>query len=350
MKKLALITTALIVLAQLGWLSVQYDTFTREINASPTIWVRGEQLMGSVRPAILKTPVDPASPLLGKSLWWDKSFREALHTQVCNVGIPIIHNVGNRTHQTVGHITSPSHLPDNFPTRPMPGAEVQGALELGSECGGIFWCVGRSRLFGHALFSAPRRLAAFWKKGEDGLWSIQRLEAPGSSEDTPREGEQRGWAQLSMSPGWSRIYYIQKEDGSLSLCPIMWHITPLNQDSDDADTINYFLPESADRNALQAWRQLPPDIPTSIELVMRPKHPIFARRVFIDGKPYENVIKDMIAGKGGPLATKEAETTTCNKTATEPTTETPSPAAAATPEPPAQEPTEQETPAAPTAE
>lgn len=138
MKKIAPIFVVLIVLAQLAWLSVKYDTCARELAEAPRILVRGTPRGAGVSIVHTRTQLGGDDGFFGNSLWWDaekwKSRVEAAKLDL-----------------------TPREKPS------------EDALEL--------------------IPGDRPKLAGFWKPGADGLWQLCRVAAPGSAEDCCRHGE-----------------------------------------------------------------------------------------------------------------------------------------------------------------
>lgn len=143
------VLVAIIILAQLGWLAVNYSTYAENLANAPRIRVRAE--FNKAGNACVKgeaLELSPDSPHLGKSIWWAAD-------------------------------TFKGHQDETaIPARENPGDAVQGAMKL---------CDSSWRM----------KFSVIWSKQADGLWDY-RLEARGSSEDIIGEGQYRTEGQLSF--------------------------------------------------------------------------------------------------------------------------------------------------------
>ena len=261
MKKLASLLLVFIILAQLGWLSVRYDTLSHELNTAPHIIIRvdnKEFYLSSFWPAKVVRQVTADDAFFGKSLWWDTRWQGWINGLIYNEELSI---EGEET-----HITSPNELANTFPLRPQPGEEVTGALEIKPNVGYVF--------------------AGFWKKGEDGLWELCRIEAIDSSEDKAREGEQRLYVKMSMDEENLTV----SRQGDKLVLKAAWEFTPC---AEDKDIIGYSMPERRDNLAVNQWCTQHPEAVLAVKVILRTKRPPLCQTLLIDGKPVAELIREI---------------------------------------------------------
>lgn len=266
--KLRSCLVALIILAQLGWLGYHYHFRTEELRAAPRITVKPFLTSyGSI--FCYKEDYNLTdSPLFGKSLWWD--------AEKWTINANFRHNDEEKDSSV-----------KPFTGRPAPGDEVQGALEL----------VPKQHHEGTELI-------AIWSKGEDGFWTF-RLEAPGSSEATPHEGEFSTRAML-----WSNgaIYtapadHPESKSYSVSLV-IHPFISPTREASSFSrynPSINFYM-NNDDRHVLRDWmrhatqKQLA-QLPCALDIALRESSPPMAVQASMFGLPIHEAILRIKEGK-----------------------------------------------------
>ena len=246
MKKISLILIVFIVLAQLAWLSVQYDTLSFELDNAPRVRVKGSFAWLSVRVTTTRSQLGGDDDFFGRSLWWDSERWEASM---------------RATQTTTEAAISPREKTD------------ESALEL--------------------IPHAYHKLAGFWKRGEDGLWQLCRVEAPGSKEATCRPGEV--YTPVSMYSTGSIKHDSAVIDLDLELGFAMSPDTSENNSS----RVEYALTPT-----LRRWMNAHPQNELTLEIALRDKRPPLATQLFIGGKPYAEVIKD-----AHPMETPDTE---CN--------------------------------------
>lgn len=232
MKKISLILVVFIVLAQLAWLSVQYDTLSFELDNAPRIRVKGSFAWLSVRVTTTRSQLGGDDDFFGRSLWWDS---ERWETSM------------RATQTSTEAAISPREKTD------------ESALEL--------------------LPHAYHKLAGFWKRGEDGIWQLCRVEAPGSKEATCRPGEV--YTPVSMYSSGSI-----KPDSAVIDLELAFAMSP------DTSENNRSRVEYALNPTLRRWMNAHPENELTLEIALRDKRPPLATQLFIGGKPYAEVIKD----------------------------------------------------------
>lgn len=225
MKKFSLVLVFLIVLAQLAWLCVQFDTLSFHLDNAPRMRVRAT-LRGLTICAI--SSVDKLrgdDALFGKSLWWDATeWTNIISTQE-------------------GALTSRDKQCDD-------------AQKLSP--------------------TSPKKLAGFWHADSEGLWRLCRIEAVGSSEDTCRPGELRTPLSRLTTPTFTHkngiVFIVADDDKADNLYAYSGY--ELN-----FDEVMHF----------EDWRRKHEDIPVVIELALRDNLPPIVTQFLIGGKPYHEV-------------------------------------------------------------
>lgn len=251
MKKASLILVALIVLAQLVWLGTQYFILNSELKNAPRIIVRCDTTYH--RSVVLPDQtvhLTPDSPLFGKSLWWDEAWIAYINGLIYSDSLSCYDNEARKLIK----ITSPSMLTRPLPTRPKPTHALKGMQEINP--------------------NVDTPLAAFWSKGEDGLWSITRLEAINSEEDTPRDGELRSEVILKFGSAYYAVDL--KKNGDLYEVQSVGKITHSNTSSTE-----YYIPETEDWSLVRQHGKN-----FSMEIVLRKDRAPYATQFFVDGVPY----------------------------------------------------------------
>lgn len=273
--KIRLYLVALIILAQLGWLSVRYFLLTDELEAAPRIIVKADLARYSTSPRMQQFYDDFS--LLGKSIWWDTAKWEPIFAENLRNPLSDQDDANNRRVQV------------SLANRPMPGDDVQGAIEL---------LPASERLIG-------TRLSALWTQGEDGIWTF-RLEAPGSSEDVLREGELRSTALVRPELACSKAGGIY--DVHLRIQPFVPEAVKSALMSRKNDVV--YLLNDDDARDLQAWlnahtQEVPKSLPCTIEIALREEgsRPI-AVQTYINGTPIHEAITRM---KNGTFALPKVE-------------------------------------------
>lgn len=166
MKKNArIILLFVVVAAQLLWLAIHYPLRRSELQTAPTLCLRCNENdpRDILRGDFIRLHFNLSLPLesAGKSIFWGKSLCEQLNTDSeWKNGKFVEYKVAN-------------------PLQPRL-AQAPDAMEITSK---------------HEFV----RVAAFWKKAEDGFHHLVRIEAPHSTADAPAPGELRClmWADIS---------------------------------------------------------------------------------------------------------------------------------------------------------
>lgn len=279
MKKLPLILVILIILAQLAWLSVQYDTLSFKLDNAPRILVKGTmqgRLAGvGVRAVTTRSQLRGDDPFFGSSLWWDAERWQR------NVEAP----EGCFTSRAKAHADS---------------------LEL-------------------TPYSV-QKLAGFWQRGEDGFWQLCRVAAPDSAEATCRPGEVH--LPVLLHHGSTFTAQDSVELGlEFSLCTRgrSWE--------------EYELPDLTESSALKHWEEQHPESPIALEIALRGNcRPPIITRLLVGGKPYTEmrprILQEYFAPKKNTTPPPaEPAASTAAPAEPEPPAETTEPEPPAEPEP-----------------
>lgn len=308
--KFRLTLVALIVAAQLGWIAFDYLRNTAVLADSPSVIIPADfpSYCGQdIAPAdsFITLELKPDNPRLGKSIWWT------------------VEGVKDAQPVTL--------------SRPAPGAEVQGAVELHYNHAhyNITYLKGGKEI---DRDDYSRTFSVIWSKGPDGVWDY-RLEARGSTEDKLREGELRTLASCSYSFGSSSEMprlrmYLFGQDG------VRYHHTPEYRITGDSRRIFEEWLSSTDRKPQY-----------TMEVALRENDAPLATQFYVDGRPWGEVIRDIKQGDytqppAAPQADAPQPPATPAEPAAEPTPEPPAEAPADTAEPPAPETTAESTPTA----
>ncbi|MDO5450110.1 MAG: GDYXXLXY domain-containing protein, partial [Akkermansia sp.] len=233
----------LIVAAQAAYLVYSYLRQEEVLANSPVLKLRVKQYdprdlfrgnYCSIDAEILEVPL--SSPVIGNSLYWEPSQFEKLK----------VHYYGENDEW--------ERYADYFPEHP----KADSAVEIN--------------------LCETTRLAVFWAAGDDGIHVPARIEYPGSAEDSPREDEIR-----TLMDCWARVdsdadpHFILKGRFIHS----RWHIKYFISDDTTPDKFN--LPQN--------WH---PDY--TLDLAYRSTDDgIIPLRLFIDGKPYADAMRELPA-------------------------------------------------------
>lgn len=137
------------------------------------------------------------SPLFGRSLYWQGGeWQKHIDERANTNNVYIRGSQGGNTGNKIG--SAAELLP--FAHRPYP-ADVQGAKRI--------------------PLQGSVDLAVFWRQGADDLHEIARLEARGSSEDTPREGEWRTLGELQTDTNYVYDVWAVKEGDHYKPLPLV---------------------------------------------------------------------------------------------------------------------------------
>lgn len=238
---------ALLVVAQLLWLAWRNYCAQTELANAPRIVLPAQRERHIVNP-ILDFHLRDAE-IFGDSLWW-----------------------GERLSDRPYRYATPDDDEKGLAPRPCPEGMEDTAQELVHPD------------------AAQQTLAVFWRRGEDGSW-IPRLEAAGSPQDVPREGEVR----CEGSVGFLDLI---KKDGVL--VDVVVRLTSCTLDMQHEATPNahkklraYLSSHSLDAiNKLRADNRKV-DISYSMEIALRKNAPPIITQVFLNDVP-EHEAADMI--------------------------------------------------------
>ena len=193
------------------------------------------------------------SPLIGRSIWWEKDDWQKLIDE---------------------RAESASSL-QPFEGRPAPPPEIT-----------------KARCF-HPGQELP--VAVFWREGEDGMHTISRIEARGSSEDVPREGELRTSGELYADSTYGYVDSVRRGE---QLVPAPFaHV--FIETRYVAGSVR-FHPTRSERKLLRRWGHGHTDPDYVMEVLLPPGKSPVARQIFIDGHPYEEGLEYMRRGEFPP--------------------------------------------------
>lgn len=217
------------------------------------------------------TPRLADTPFFGRSLWWGDDWQQHVNARAEAGLVHLIEDAG----KTVGSAEALAPMP----LRPAPGAEVRGARRIPTEG------------------SVP--VAVFWRKGEDALHTICRIEARGSSEDSPREGELRTLGELQTDKLYDYDVWAEREGGQLLPRPFVSLFIEAKEHSGAHPFITYPLTR-AELRTLRAWRRGYADPDYTMELALPPGESPVPTALFINGHPLEAGLSYMRRGHFPP--------------------------------------------------
>ncbi len=193
------------------------------------------------------------SPLIGRSIWWEKDDWQKL--------------INKRAE-------SASSL-QPFEGRPAPPPEIT-----------------KARCF-HPGQELP--VAVFWREGENGMHTISRIEARGSSEDVAREGELRTRGELYADSTYGYVDSVRRGE---QLIPAPFaHVFIETQ---YVAGCVLFHPTRRERKLLRRWGHGHSDPDYVMEVLLPPGESPVARQMFINGHPYEEGLEYMRRGEFPP--------------------------------------------------
>ena len=193
------------------------------------------------------------SPLIGQSIWWEKDDWQKLI---------------NRRAEFAASLQP-------FEERPAPPPEIT-----------------KARCF-HPGQELP--VAVFWREGENGMHTISRIEARGSSEDVPREGELRTRGELYADSTYGDVDSVRRGE-QLIPAPIAHVFIETHY----VDGSVLFHPTRSERKLLRRWGHGHSDPDYVMEVLLPPGKSPVARQIFINGHPYEEGLEYMRRGEFPP--------------------------------------------------
>lgn len=260
MNKIALSFLAAVLVGQLSWLGISYHARVREIAESPHILVeveqydprdlfRGDYVNLSFREAI---PLQPDEPRLGRSLCWEKG------------------SVGDWLRN------SNEYQQIEYAAREKQGDSVP-------------------------LNSYATPLAAFVRKGEDGLSRICRVEAWGSREDVCREGERRLPTRMHAIFRVEEVVVGKDAEGKE-----VYEGMPICRLSADA-ALRYYVPEKKGNLVWEVshGNAAPKPVKVTMECAVREKNGLIPVQLYVDGVPYLEAYARMQREQGKTAAAQD---------------------------------------------
>lgn len=246
----------MVVAAQLLWLTINYHLRRSELQTAPTICLRCNENdpRDILRGDFVRLNFNLSLPLesAGKSIFWGNSLCEQVNTfSVWESGEYVEHKAENPLQ----------------PRQP----QAPNALEITSQYASI-------------------RVAAFWKKAEDGFHHIVRIEAPDSSADTPAPGELRClmWADINNT----------RTDKQRTTC------FNLSFSRDYRSSMRYFVEEKTG-DLMSIWTEelhknyadFPANrIRFTVDIALRPSAAAVPTMLYLNGIPYPQALELIRSG------------------------------------------------------
>ena len=253
-----------VVAAQLLWLGWNYAERARELAESPVIHIdctdydprdlfRGDYVNIQTRQTV---PLE----LAGTSLYWDEAF--------CA-------EVNKYTHWDYETKKDIEH-PVLNPVSPRPCPEVKGAEKL---------CPGYG----------TKRVAVFWKQGDDGVHGVSRVEAAGSEVDIPAEGEIRTLM-------WYRVDQVsdetEEEERTVSVKQYVKLV--LSFTSSSWEGMRFYVEEGTGNirhlwlNEVEGKDNVPfESVRRTVDIVIRENAPVIPRMLYLNGVPYPEAVEQI---------------------------------------------------------
>lgn len=273
-----LILLFIVVAAQLLWLACNYYSRLHELETAPTLHIQCDQHdpRDLLRGDFISLNTSQSVPLeaLGSSLYWGDPLCSQLnnHEQRDDDGVWRMQSVSNPLSPRITHAADAAEIRDQHDTL---------------------------------------RVAAFWKKGEDGYHHIVRVEHPGSSADSPAPGEFRClmWGGMRNSISSCRVgkeppVHHRQTHFRLSFFHKSWH------------NIRYYVQEKTgdiERIWTEELNKAYSDFPTShirytVDLALRPSAAPIPRMLYLNGIPYPQAVQQ-IRNKTFPWQAEQNEQT-----------------------------------------
>lgn len=139
----------------------------------------------------------------------------------------------------------------------------------------------------------PRRVAAFWRVGEDGLSRVVRFEKPGAPSDGAEEGETRClmwmevFSHLSQNEAgeWEAYVSIELEFGRRNR--LRYYV-----EENTGDMYNIWV-----RQMKREWDDFPADrLRYTVDLAIRESDTAVPRMLYLNGVPYAEAVKQIREG------------------------------------------------------
>jgi hypothetical protein len=139
----------------------------------------------------------------------------------------------------------------------------------------------------------PRRVAAFWRVGEDGLSRVVRFEKPGAPSDAAEEGETRClmWMEVfshhsqNEAGEWEAYVSIDLEFGRRNR--LRYYV-----EENTGDMYNIWV-----RQMKREWDDFPADrLRYTVDLAIRESDTAVPRMLYLNGVPYAEAVKQIREG------------------------------------------------------
>ena len=245
-----------VVAAQLLWLTINYLHRRSELQTAPTICLRCNENdpRDILRGDFIRLNFNLTLPLesAGQSIFWGKSLCEQVNTYS-------VWENGKYVESKVENPLQPRQV------------QAPNALEITSQYDYI-------------------RVAAFWKKAEDGFHHIVRIEAPDSAADTPAPGELRClmWTDINNT------------------CTAKQRTTRFNLSFSRGyrNTMRYFVEEKTG-DLMRIWTEelhknyadFPANrIRITVDIALRPSAAAVPTMLYLNGIPYPQAVEQIRNG------------------------------------------------------
>lgn len=139
----------------------------------------------------------------------------------------------------------------------------------------------------------PRRVAAFWRVGEDGLSRVVRFEKPGAPSDAAEEGETRCLMWMEVLSNLA-----QNEAGECEA--YVW----IELEFGRRNRLRYYVEENTGdmyniwvRQMGRKWSDFPADrLRYTVDLAIRESDTAVPRMLYLNGVPYDEAVKQIREG------------------------------------------------------
>ncbi|MBR1982047.1 MAG: GDYXXLXY domain-containing protein [Akkermansia sp.] len=261
-----------VVAAQLIWLGWNYVDRTREMAEAPVIHIectdydprdlfRGDYVS-------IRTRQNVPLELAGPSLYWSVDYcREINEHSRWNS------DAGEFEKYQVSNPLQPRPTPEGGPDV-MDDAPVAKVIFTGN----------------------MERLAVFWKKGADGLHYVCRVEAPGSAQDAPEEGETRAlmWGDIStdydveLDENEKVVAVHLKTRLNLSFSRRHWQNMRFYVEEGTGDILRLWL------NEVEGKDNVPfNSVRRAVDIVIRENAAAVPRMLYLNGVPYPEAVEQI---------------------------------------------------------
>lgn len=245
------------------------ESSSDEVRNAPHICVdAGYSIHNYVRVESKIGPLGDAP--LGRSIWWDSDWQKLIDMR---------HDEGNiylysTDDKSLGKLRAKDSL-EPFAPRER-ARDVTGAVRF--------------------LPGQRMKVSAYLRPGADGVWKVSRVEACGSSEDMPREGEVCLPAELDALT-WAYDVYAEQRQGKNVPCPKMTLHIGNGDDRDGCVLTRYRL----SIRELASIRRLRHCLTFRMELALLPGRAPVPVELYINGHPLADAMRYLHHGQIPPV-------------------------------------------------